>query len=187
MSSCKDLLSYPVIWHTLWVLIQVLVKYWVFSSTYRQNPTGLEGSHLSAVQVEALASDLQFQDLYLIVPFLFNWGIPDVSFIQTGFNPTQDLGRKTVTNVRGKNYVATSASTEKHLLGVKPIHNSTCTLFWCSTANNDASKFPIYWRFWEAIGHVPQYFALVWQRCSTGIPGIQIHLHDAESSLKQMQ
>lgn len=84
----------------------------------------MEGPHLSAVQVEALASDFQFQDLYLIVPFLFNWGIPDVSFIQTWFNPTQDLERKTVTNVRGKNYVATSiASTEKHLLRVKPIQN----------------------------------------------------------------
>jgi hypothetical protein len=66
----------------------------------RQTDKRSLSTYLSAVQIKALASNFQFQNLYLIVPLLLNRCIPDVSFIQTWFNPTQDLGRKAVTGVK---------------------------------------------------------------------------------------
>lgn len=45
-------------------------------------------AYLPAVQVQTLPSDLQLQDLNLVVPLLLNRGIPDVPFVQAGFNPT---------------------------------------------------------------------------------------------------
>lgn len=78
---------------------------------------GLGRGYLSAVQVQTLASDLQLEDFYLIIPLLLNRGVPDVSSVQTWFDPTQDLGRKTFTGMRQKKTCRETASyTEQRAL-----------------------------------------------------------------------
>lgn len=50
--------------------------------------------YLFAVQVQILASNLQLQYLHLVVPLLYNRGVPHWSPIQSWFDPSHDLRQK---------------------------------------------------------------------------------------------
>lgn len=50
--------------------------------------------YLFAVQIEILVTDLQLQNLHLVVPLLYNGGVPHRPSIQRRFSPTHYLQKE---------------------------------------------------------------------------------------------